>query len=119
MNFGDAIQSGFRNYVNFRGRASRSEYWYWVLFAVIGGLVTIIADAVIFGADGSPVLNTLFNLALLLPCFAVAVRRLHDTDRTGWWLLIGLSGIGLILLIVWFVLRSDTGANRFGPNPAT
>jgi uncharacterized membrane protein YhaH (DUF805 family) len=118
MTFGEAIKSGFSHYVTFSGRASRSEYWFWVLFAVIGGLATAILDAAIFGyhAGVSP-FNGIFGLVTFLPGLAVAARRLHDTDRTAWWLLLALTGIGAIILIVWFCFKGTPGPNRYGPDP--
>jgi uncharacterized membrane protein YhaH (DUF805 family) len=117
MGFTQAIASGFRNYVNFSGRACRSEYWYWVLFTLLGGIVTGIVDYGAFPEASMSPLNSLFNLACLLPSLAVAIRRLHDIDRTGWWFLIVLTVIGAILLIVWACFRGTIGANRFGPDP--
>jgi uncharacterized membrane protein YhaH (DUF805 family) len=120
MNFGQAIASGFSHYVTFSGRAFRSEYWLWVLFTVIGGLVTLTLDTAFFGYElgsASSPLTGIFNLITVLPSLALASRRLHDIDRTAWWLLIGLTVIGLILLIVWFCFKGTTGPNRFGPNP--
>jgi uncharacterized membrane protein YhaH (DUF805 family) len=118
MNFVQAIKSGFSNYVTFSGRAPRSEYWYWVLFAVIGALVTKAVDAAIFGFDaGASPLNGIFELAIFLPGLAVSARRLHDIDRTAWWLLIALTGIGGILLLVWDCFKGTPGPNRFGPDP--
>jgi uncharacterized membrane protein YhaH (DUF805 family) len=118
MNFGQAIKSGFSHYVTFSGRACRSEYWFWVLFAIIGALVTLMLDAAIFGFHGgvSP-FNGIFNLATFLPGLAVAARRLHDIDRTAWWLLILLTGIGAILLVIWYCFKGTSGPNRFGPDP--
>jgi uncharacterized membrane protein YhaH (DUF805 family) len=118
MNFVEAIKSGFSHYVTFSGRAARSEYWYWVLFAALGGLVTAMIDAAIFGyhAGVSP-LNSIFGLAVFLPGLAVAARRLHDTDRVAWWLLLALTGIGAIILIVWFCFKGTSGPNRFGADP--
>jgi uncharacterized membrane protein YhaH (DUF805 family) len=114
MNFTQAISSGFSNYVNFAGRAVRSEYWYWVLFVVIVSIVASIIDVVL----GTRLFNPIFSLAVLLPSLAVGVRRLHDLDRSGWWLLLSLIPlIGAIVLIVWFVGRGTPGANRFGPDP--
>ena len=120
MNFQDAIKSGFKNYVNFNGRAARAEFWYWMLFCVIAGIVTVVLDGVAFpDSDYSP-LNSLFNLGTLLPSLAIGARRLHDIDRTGWWQLIGLTVIGLIVLIYWWVQPSQEGTNRFGgPAPTT
>jgi len=114
MNFIQAIKSGFSNYVNFSGRAIRSEYWYWVLFTVLGMIVTEIIDYAI----GTPVTYWIFGLAVLLPGIAVGVRRLHDLDRSGWWLLLSfIPLIGAIVLIVWFCTKGTDGANRFGPDP--
>ncbi len=114
MNFGQAIASGFSNYVNFSDRAIRSEYWYWVLFVCLAEVVTSIIDYAI----GFQVTTGLFGLAVILPGLAVSVRRLHDLDRTGWWLLLGfIPLIGSIILIVWFCTRGTPGPNRFGPDP--
>jgi uncharacterized membrane protein YhaH (DUF805 family) len=117
MNFPPAIASVFRNYVTFSGRASRSEYWYWVLFTILGGIVTLILDHAAFAdSDYSP-LNSIFNLVCFLPSLAVAVRRLHDIGRTGWWILITFTIIGIIVLIVWACQKSDPGPNAYGPEP--
>jgi uncharacterized membrane protein YhaH (DUF805 family) len=121
MNFWQAIKSGFFNYVTFRGRAIRSEYWYWVLFTVLGGLATEMLDAGIFSSDiptASP-LNGVFNLLTFLPSLALSVRRLHDIDRTGWWVLIAFTVIGIFLLLYWACKKGTPGPNRFGPDPFT
>lgn len=117
MTFGEAIASGFQNYATFTGRASRSEYWFWFLFALLIGLFTATVDTALFGPDSMRPLNSLASLVLFLPGIAVAVRRFHDLDRTGWWLLISLTGIGILVLIVWFCFRGTEGDNRFGPDP--
>jgi len=117
MNFTQAITSGFQNYVNFKGRAARSEFWYWVLFAFIAGIVAGLIDLVLFGAAGISLLQNLVGLALFLPGLAVSVRRLHDIDRTGWWILIAFTVIGIIVLIAWDCIRGTVGPNRFGPDP--
>jgi uncharacterized membrane protein YhaH (DUF805 family) len=117
MTFGQAISSGFQNYVNFSGRASRSAYWYWTLFAVLMSIASKLLDVMLFpGFDTSPI-NTLVGLALFLPGLSIAVRRLHDLDRTGWWLLIILTLIGILVLLIWLCMRGTMGANRFGPDP--
>lgn len=120
MNFQDAIVSGFKNYANFSDRASRSAFWYWVLFCVIVGIVTAILDSAIFPDNTVSPLNTIFNLAVIIPNFAVGARRLHDIDRTGWWQLIAFTLIGIVILIYWFCQPSQPGPNRFGgAAPAT
>ena len=111
MGFVDAVKSGFSNYVNFSDRACRSEYWYWVLFAVIGAIVTVIIDSMI----GLSITYTIFALATFLPGLAVGIRRLHDLDRSGWWILLFLIPlIGAIILIIWFCSKGTDGPNRFG-----
>jgi len=92
MGFGEAIRTCFRKYVTFRGRARRSEYWYFYLFTILGGLAAGILDAIVGGATGATesFRNTtgpfaaILNLALLLPSIAVTVRRLHDRNHSGW-----------------------------------
>jgi uncharacterized membrane protein YhaH (DUF805 family) len=120
MNFQDAIKSGFKNYANFSGRAVRSEFWYWILFCFIVGIVTAILDGAIFPDNDISPLNTIFGLAVLIPNFAVGARRLHDIDRTGWWQLIAFTVIGIFILIYWWVQPGQQGTNRFGgPAPTT
>lgn len=122
MNFSQAVASGFGNYVGFSGRAIRSEYWFWIVFAALGAIITNIIDAAVFvyhpGVSplNSP-LSNLFTLVALLPSLAVAIRRLHDVDRTGWWLLLVPTGIGILLLLHWQAQESTSGPNRFGAHP--
>ena len=112
MGFDDAVKLGFSNYVNFSGRASRSEYWYWVLFVVIGQLVSGVIDSWIVGAY---LLEGIFFLATILPTLSVGVRRLHDLDRSGWWVLLDLIPVvGWIILLIWFCIKGTDGPNRFG-----
>ncbi|MGA2895167.1 MAG: DUF805 domain-containing protein [Xanthobacteraceae bacterium] len=113
MNFVEAIRAGFSNYLNFKKRACRSEFWYWQLFIVLAGLVAELFD---YGTGlRSAPFATLFGLATLIPAIAVSARRLHDTDRSGWWLLLVLVPFfGTLLLIVWWCMRGTTGYNRFG-----
>jgi uncharacterized membrane protein YhaH (DUF805 family) len=108
-------QLWIQNYVGFSARAARSEYWFWTLFGSCLDRSDLI-DLALFEADFSP-LSTIASLGLLLPSLAVGVRRLHDLDRTGWWLLLIITVIGSILLLVWFCMRGTAGPNRFGPDP--
>lgn len=114
MSFADAIRSGFANYVNFSTRAPRSEYWFWMLFVVIVGLCLSVLDQAVFpGFEWSP-LYTVFSIAVFLPGVAVSVRRLHDVDHSGWWLLLYFTIIGILLLLYWAVTKGTEGDNRFG-----
>jgi uncharacterized membrane protein YhaH (DUF805 family) len=115
MTFTEAIKDGFDHYVKFDGRASRPAYWWWFLFAVLVAIGANIIDAAI-GSFG--VISGIAGLALLLPGLSVAIRRLHDTDHSGWWILIGLIPIiGFIILLVWYLRPSDPGENQYGPPP--
>lgn len=118
MNFGEAVQSGFANYVNFSTRASRSEYWYWVLFVVLVNIVLALVERAVFGNLHWSPLTNIFSLAIFLPSLGLAVRRLHDIGRTGWWVLLSLIPlIGSIILIYWACLIGESGDNEYGPNP--
>jgi uncharacterized membrane protein YhaH (DUF805 family) len=118
MGFTEAICSGFRNYVNFSGRAARSEFWFWFLFTVLASFVAGIIDFASFGSGRLWPVSSLVDLALFLPGLAVSARRLHDTDRSGWWiLLILIPLIGAILLLIWYCTPGKPGPNRFGPAP--
>lgn len=124
MNFGQAIAAGFCNYANFWGRASQAEFWYWVLFAIIGALASNLVDAAVFTYHSgiSPLnspLSNLFTVVVLLPSLAVATRRLHDVDRTGWWMLLASTGLGLVALLYWHSQDGTPGPNRFGIDPTT
>jgi uncharacterized membrane protein YhaH (DUF805 family) len=118
MGFGEAVKSGFSNYVTFRGRATRSEYWYWVLFTIIATMVALTIDATLLGYSpgGASPITSIWDLVTFLPSLALAARRLHDMDRTAWWLLIALTGIGAFILIIWFCFRGTVGDNRYGPD---
>ena len=117
MNFTQAITTGFQKYVTFSGRATRSEYWYWTLFTFIASVVAILVDSTLSPFSGLSPVNTLVSLGLFLPGLAVSVRRLHDLDSVGWWLLLVFTGIGILILIIWFCVRGTVGPNRFGPDP--
>ena len=117
MSFVEAISSCFRNYASFSDRAVRSEYWYWYLFAAIVLIVFGAIDKSLYpGLAMGPFsyVSMAVGLALILPSLAVSVRRLHDIDRTGWWVLIGPTFIGTLVLIYWACLPGTSGSNRFG-----
>ncbi|WP_235031246.1 DUF805 domain-containing protein [Geminicoccus flavidas] len=119
MDFQTAIRTCFSKFATIQGRAARAEYWYFFLFYLIVIFAAGVLDAVLFRHNANGPLSTLVWLVLLLPWLAVAVRRLHDRDRSGWWLLLHVVPVvGQIVLIVWFCLPSTPGPNRFGPPPA-
>jgi len=99
------------NYANFSGRARRKEFWFFMLFCVILSIISEAIDAVL---GTKPLVNGLLNLALLLPSLAVGARRLHDIGRSGWWQLLVLTGIGAILLIIWWASDTKKENNEYG-----
>ena len=126
MSFVESIQTVLGKYAAFSGRARRSEYWWFILFFFLVAIVAAVVDSALglqLGNDQSTFSDTglvsaVVTLALLIPWLAVSVRRLHDTGRSGWLVLLGLIPIvGVILLIIWFAQDSKPGANAHGPNP--
>jgi uncharacterized membrane protein YhaH (DUF805 family) len=116
MSFTDAVRDGFSKYATFSGRSSRPAYWWWFLFGIIAALVGYLIDAIL---GTGFVFYAIVALALLLPNLAVTVRRLHDTGRSGWWILIGLIPLaGGIVMLVFMLLASD-GPNKWGNAPDT
>lgn len=104
-----------KKYAVFDGRARRKEFW---MFALINFIIGLVLGFLGGSANGPGALGVLYSLAVLIPYFAVSVRRLHDTGRSGWWLLIGLVPfIGFIVLLVFMVQDSKTGQNQYGANP--
>ncbi len=116
-------------YVDFNSRATRSEYWYFVLFSVLIGIVLRLIDTFAInpslGLGMTPeeaarggILIGIFTLAILLPHIGIAVRRLHDIGKSGWWYLIALIPIiGALILLFFFVTDSQAGENAYGANP--
>jgi uncharacterized membrane protein YhaH (DUF805 family) len=114
MSFADAVRSVLSQYVGLTGRARRSEYWWWALAYLILVVIAVGLDSAI----GTSVVAPLVALAVLLPNLAVAVRRLHDTGRSGWWILLGLIPlVGGIILLVFYVSDGNPGPNAYGPDP--
>ena len=129
MTFADSVTKCFRNYVTFSGRASQSEYWWFILFVLVGSVIATIIEVAVLGqpvvyettstsfsvsTHGGP-LSGLFSLLTLLPGISVFVRRMHDTGRSGWWFWLGLIPlIGWIFLLVWLCTRGTAGANKYG-----
>ena len=127
-----------RRYAEFSGRSRPKEYWMFVLFFVLGSILLTIVDLMLgfgvtssysttepygfwagwsYASQGGP-LTLLFSLALVIPSLAVGVRRLHDSDRSGWWLLIiFIPFVGALVLLVFMIIGGTHGPNRFGPDP--
>ena len=117
VTFGEAVARGLQLFVTFSGRASRSEYWWFFLFVLLASFGTALLVEAAVGADGEAFIG-LVVLALMVPHLAVASRRLHDTDKSAWWLLIVLVPFGGVVLLVLLALEPTPGPNRFGPAPA-
>ena len=119
MTFLDSIKSCFNKYGNINGRATRSEYWYWTLFVILVSVVTFIIDISLLGSsidDEFTPLNSIWSLAVLIPGITVTIRRFHDVNRSGWWILIIFTVIGIIPYFYWLVKGSDANENSFGPS---
>jgi uncharacterized membrane protein YhaH (DUF805 family) len=126
-----------RKYATFSGRARRLEYWLWQVFLTLASLALAfwLVAAMPAGWEGSSAEDLqaayglggsarmalwaimIFSLAMILPSLAVSVRRLHDSDKSGWWVLLGLTGIGSVVLFIFFLLDGTQGPNRYGPDP--
>ncbi|HLF98613.1 MAG TPA: DUF805 domain-containing protein [Methylococcaceae bacterium] len=111
----------WKKYAVFEGRAHRTEYWMFFLFNILIGIVLAFVDlatGTLSEETGMGLLGGVYTLAVLIPSIAVSVRRLHDTGRSGWWVLVGLIPLlGVIVLLVFMVLDSEPGENSYGPNP--
>lgn len=121
MTFGSAIKSFFKNYINFKGRARRSEFWFAVLFtSLVSVAISIIAPGSTeyvndIEIQQASTLSNLWQLATFLPSLAISWRRLHDVDKSGgWWFFVFLPIVGWVLLLIKFVKEGQAAANRFG-----
>lgn len=124
MNFFDAIKICFIKYTDFSGRASRSEFWLFTLFLVIVSVVLSVLDPMVAGQKFleydvlfAPI-GTIFSIVTFIPAISVTARRLHDVNRSGWWMLICFTVIGIIFpMFYWQCKKGDNDENRFGANP--
>ena len=146
MGFREAVTVCIQDYYTFTGRARRSEYWWFFLFILVASNLLAVVDLILFGEDMVLGLSGLFALLALIPQLAVAWRRMHDTGRPGWFNLLPVAPLALLLpslvigrslfdpadaiilfyfsliisaivVLVWLVLPSQSGENRFGPEP--
>ena len=113
MNFTQSIEVCFKKFSVFDGRARKSEFWWFQLFCVIAQIVGGLLDY-LFGYSETGAFEWVAYIIILLPSLAVGARRLHDTGRSGWWQLLYLTIIGIIILIVWWVADGDKKNNKFG-----
>jgi len=114
MSFFEAVSSCFSKYATFSGRASRSEYWWFMLFWILATTVINLLAGSFLGAEVGSVIGLLVVLGLFIPTVAVSARRLHDMNHSGWWQLLALTGIGGLVLVIWYMFRGTPGTNRFG-----
>ena len=135
MTFQDAIASCMGRYFTFSGRATRSEYWWFFLFCYLMSALATISDLhetlilqteMLYSSEYAMhsyyeyfIANILLGAFLIIPSVAVGTRRLHDIGRTGWWQLIGVTGIGCVLLLYWFVQPTRLEANKYGDVPTS
>ncbi|CAN7577095.1 DUF805 domain-containing protein [Rhizobium sp. LjRoot254] len=111
MDFATAVKTVLvQKYAKFDGRAMRSEFWWWTLFSFIVSIVLYLIDMML----GTQLLQPIWVLATLLPAIGVGVRRLHDIDKSGWWLLIAITIIGAFVLLYWYCQPGTPGDNQFG-----
>jgi len=117
----DEFLGAFKKYATFSGRATRKEYWMFVLINFLITLGIMVIAGVIMQATENGIgslLGNIYNLVIFLPSLALSVRRLHDTNHSGWWLLISLIPlIGFVVLLIFMVTDSQQGDNKYGPNP--
>ena len=118
MDIQQSIKSCFKKFATFEGRASRSEFWWFQLFYMMVVLVAVILDGLLVGGnmESAGALEIVSQLILLLPALAVTARRLHDVDKSGWWMLIAITIVGLIPLFIWYLAPGTNKKNKFG-NP--
>jgi uncharacterized membrane protein YhaH (DUF805 family) len=123
MSFATAVKAFWSNYSNFKSRARRSEYWFIQLFLVLTNLAVAAIDLALMNGDvdrfiangGGGIVGLIWIFATIVPALAVLIRRLHDTNRSGWWALIGLVPLaGAIVLLVFTVEDSNKGVNKYG-----
>ena len=116
MDLQTSIKTCFNKYADFSGRALRSEFWFFCLFTFLGGIITVIIDVMILGysVESYGPINLIFSVGVLLPSFAVTTRRLHDINRSGWWQLLYITIIGILLIVIWNATEGENKKNKYG-----
>jgi len=123
VSFTTAVKLGFSRYFDFRGRSTRAEYWWWVLFMVLADLILTVFERITGTYNvqtGNGLISSLFGLLILIPSLALGARRLHDINKSGWWqlmLIVFYLIVPLIVLIWWASKPSYPGTNKYAPNP--
>ena len=126
----DWYRDAFKNYAVFTGRSRRAAFWFFQLFNAIVIFALVILASLLFALNGSEglgvfgilgilvyILLSIYGLVIIFPTLALSVRRLHDTDRSGWWFLLNFVPVGNLVLLVFYVVDSTPGQNQYGPNP--
>ena len=118
ISFTGAVKLGFQRYFDFSGRSSRSEFWFFELFLIISGIAVGLAETIITATLGFPLfLQAIWGLFTFIPSISIAVRRLHDIDKSGWWLLLHIIILfGSIVLLI-FHIKNTQGPNKYGEGP--
>ena len=118
VGFVESVRLFFKNFANFKARSSRGAYWWWVLASALIAFVLGVVDGLVFGFDPEDMeaFSNIFSLATLVPNIALSVRRLHDVGRSGWWLLLYLTVIGILVVLWWAIQPGERASNRFGPD---
>ena len=119
MSFGQSIKTCFGKYIDWNGRASRSEFWYFQLFLFILYFIAGQIDSFVLGTELGQIGTTyiIVLLGTMLPALCATIRRLHDVNRSGWWCLISLTCIGIIPLLIWEASSGASGSNQYGDDP--
>ena len=114
VDFNQSVVFGFKNFFDFTGRSSRGAYWWWVLFCIIVSLLAGIIDVLVLGDPQGANFSNAFAAATFIPSLALAVRRLHDVGRSGWWYLLIFTIIGVFVLLFWFCWPGKRATNKYG-----
>ncbi len=117
MSFFEAIAACFSRYADFKGRAARAEFWWFLLFLLLASAFANLMTKSFFGDIAANVVSSIFFLAVVVPTMSVSARRLHDMNHTGWWQLLSVLGVGTMILLIWFMLPGTKDVNRFGNPP--
>ena len=116
MGFLESIRTVYSKYFDFNGRARRSEYWFFYLYYILVLIALVMIETAI---ESPPILTGIFLLVNFIPQLSASIRRLHDSGKSGWLILVGLLPFGGLVLLIFYVLDSEPGDNDYGPNPKT